>query len=533
MSLPQADYACLTSQQFVDFLLTELPVFSREILRDVTPTDMLAAHISSGSWEAFQGVKQIQDRFRGVWPNTTAKWYDVTDGTETCADQCSPDAQECVAACDPPMNEIGWGYERVVYGQKQQSWKSQTLCFDQLISATKAVEHLAQIVSDILRPASAAITSDFVRRENLNQAFYKKLADANMSDFTYTWETDGGQEIFMTPSALPTSKITPEMLQRQVQLLRNNGYFGKWTNDPFWGGYDSFIEFITDDDTAWELDRLATNAAISNQWRYQVWSAAHEYFKYGMGGQLGNYMIHVDPFPMRFNLAADGVRLQRVLPYTNEATTVGIGRVVNEDYLNARYQLSVAHHRFSWQLLTQRMEQVNPLMPFMSRDLSGVWNFATNDLGQDCDGNAIANFRKNKGFFYADWRLSPKPQHTEWEMAILHLREPRTIYVVEPCSADPGYPTQDYNSANTGCATLYVYYPQADSGGDYVLDANSVTCGQNPVANGAISESTLANLATALNNDVVLGAVGTWAAYGSTGISLSDSTCEVVFNWQV
>ncbi len=529
MALPQANSPCLSPQAFTDFLLTELPVYSKEILRDVSPTDMLAAHVSSGVWDAFSGTRQIIDRFRDVEPNTTAKWYDVTDGTESCEDQCEPTPQSCTTACDPVMNEICWGWERIVFGQKIQSWKSQMLCFDQMLSATRATEHMAQIVENILRRSSSRITSDFVRRENLNQSRWKKLADSTMSDFTYTWETDGGQEIFMTPSAFPTSKLTPEMLQRQVQFLRNYGYFGKWTNDPFWGGYTSLIELITDDDTAWELDKIATNARISDQWRYQMWDAAHEYFKYGMGGQLGNYMIHIDPFPLRFNKV--GAKLQRVLPYKNDPTTVGLGREVNEDYLLAHYQFSTIHHRFSWQLLTQQMEQVNPLMPFLNRDLSGVWNFAINDLGQDCNGNAIANFRKNKGFFYADWRIAAKPQHTEWEMSILHLREPRVIYVVAPCSEDPGYPQQDYNSACDGCNTTLTYTPQADEEGHYVLAANSVTCGGEPVANGAIDAASIAALVTALNGDPVLSAVGTWSAWGSNGIQIVDSTCTVFFNW--
>lgn len=519
----------MTSQDFADFLLTQLPIYSPEILRDVTPTDMFAAHISSGTWDSFMGVKRIKDRFRDVWPNTTAVWNDVTDGSESCTNQCDPTAQSCVSPCDPPMNEIGWGTERITFGQQYQSWRSQMLCFDQMISATKAVEHLAQIV-EMFRSASKAITSDYVRLKNLELSRWKKLADATLSDFTYTWETDGGQQIYMTPSAFPTSKLTPEMLQRQVQFLRNYGYFGKWTNDPFWGGYDSFIELVTDDDTAWELDKIATNARISDQWRYQVWTAAHDYFKYGMGGQLGNYMIHVDPFPLRFNKV--GTKLQRVLPFKNTSTTVGIGREVNDDYLNAHYQLSTIHHRFSWKLLTQTMSQVNPLMPFMSRDLSGVWNFAINDLGADpVTGAPISNFRKNKGFLYADWRLAAEPSYTEWEMTFLHLREPRYIYVVAPCGADPGYPTQDYNSANTTCVTTDTYYPVADDSGHYVLAANSVTCGQNPVANGAIDETSIANLVTALNNDAVLGAVGSWTAFGSNGIQVTDATCSVIFAW--
>jgi hypothetical protein len=527
MAANLADFPCITGQEFANFLLTELPVYSETILRDVRPTDMLAAHISSGSWDPFSGVQQYQDRFNNVQPDTTAKWHDVS---ETACEG---------APCDPPMNEICWGYERVQYGQKTQSWKSQLLCFDQLISATKAAEHMAQIVSDILRPATARITSEFVRRENLNAANSGNagigsgtrntlLADATMSTFTHTWETDGDQEIFMTPSAFPTSKLTPQMLMRLVQPLRNIGYFGKWTNDPFWGGYDQFAELITDDDTAWELSKIASDTRISDAWRFTQWDSAHDYFKYGMAGTIGNFMLHVDPFPMRFN--KKGAKLQRVLPYKNTASTAGLKSINNPDYFLAPYQISTIHHRFSWQLLTQKLQAVNALMPFLVRDLGGQWQFAINDLGQDCNGNTIANFRQNKGFFFADWRLAAKPQHTEWEVAILHLREPQVVYTVGLCGSDPGYPTQVYNSACDACDTTYEFTPEEDESGNYVLDASTVTCGSELVENEAISAATVALLATAMNASGHLGALGTWSADG-TKLVLTGATCAPVLPW--
>jgi hypothetical protein len=515
---------CLTSQQFTNILLTELPVYTREILRDVRPTDMLAAHVSSGQWDAFSGVEQTQDRLTHVYPNTSAAWEEVTD------DSCTG------APCDPPMNEICWGWKRVTFGQERQSWKSPLMCFDQMISATKAVENIEYYVSGILRPASAAVTSMYVRKKALELAGRKLLANATMSTFTGTWEQDGNSEIFFTPSALPTSKLTPEMIQRQIPYLRNIGYFDKFTNDPFWGGYDQYAELITDDDTAWELDKLATNSRIGDAWRFTDWSPAHEYFKYGMTGNIGNYMVHIDPFTLRFNKNTNApggtTKLQLVLPYRNDAAvTAGLGDTVNEDYLNAQYQISFIWHRFAWQLLYQQLESINPMMPFLNRSLSGDWNFATNDLGQDCSGNTIANFRKNKGFFWADWRLAGKPLHTEWLVAILHLREPKVIYVVAPCATDPGYPTQTYQSNCDPCSTTFTFFsPATNEAGDYEIAAQSVTCNGELVANAAIEESSLTDLATALNSDVALGALGTWSVVNGR-LQLADATCVPVIDW--
>ncbi len=171
-------------------------------------------------------------------------------------------------------------------------------------------------------------------------------------------------------------------------------------------------------------------------------------------------------------------------------------------------------------------------MPFLVRDLSGQWQFAINDLGQDCAGNTIANFRKNKGFFFADWRISGKPLHTEWLTAILHLREPQVIYVIAPCQSDPGYPTQFYQSSGDNCDGQYVWTPEAAENGHYVLAANSVTCNSEPYNNPAVDAASLAALVTALNANVVLSSFGTWSTTGAK-LYLTGATCQPVLPWVV
>lgn len=514
----------MTGEQFANMVLTELPIYSPEILRDVRPEDMFAAHVSSGQWQPFRGVQQYKDRLTHVSPNTTAAWETVSD-------------ESCVGTpCDPVMNEICWGWKRVQFGQERQSWRSPLLCFDQIISATQAQENFEYYISGILRPATSAVTSMYVRKKALELAGRKLLADATMSTFTGTWERDGNQEIFYTPSALPTSKLTPEMIQRQIPYLRNIGYFGKWTNDPFWGGYNQFAELVTDDDTAWELGKAVNSPYIADNWRFQMWDAAHEYYKYGMGGQLGNYMVRIDPFALRFNrntYYAGTTKLQLVLPFRNDVTVnAGLGDTVNNDYLNARYQISFIWHRFAWKMLYRQLAQINSMMPFLNRDLTGQWRFVMDNLGSDCNGNAIANFRRNKGFFYADWYLAGEPAYTEWLTAILHLREPRRIFVVAPCADDPGYPPQSYNSACDTCDTTFTFTPEADSGGNYVLAVNSVTCNSEPYNNSAISAATLADLVVALEADPILGAFGVWSEANGR-LTLSSATCIPVLPWVV
>jgi len=94
-------------------------------------------------------------------------------------------------------------------------------------------------------------------------------------------------------------------------------------------------------------------------------------------------------------------------------------------------------------------------MPFMTRNFGGKWFFAMDNLtcGTDVNGNPIAvdNSRRNKGMFKADFRLAIRPLYTEYAQLIMHMGEPQCVLTVAPCSADPGYPTQNYNSCNTEC----------------------------------------------------------------------------------
>jgi hypothetical protein len=224
--------------------------------------------------------------------------------------------------------------------------------------------------------------------------------------------------------------------------------------------------------------------------------------------------------------------------YTNTDTTTyaGIGSDANPDWTLAQYQMSFIWHRFAWQHLVQDLRSVNPLMPFEVRGLNGQWKFVTHDLGADCNGKPIANYRQNKGKFYADFWYGAKPRHTEWLTVILHLREPRVIYVVAPCAADPGYPSQNYNSANDTCGCTYTFTPEEDEGGDYVLAASTITCNGEPVENAAISEATISALVDALNADVAgAGSLGTWqvCATDATKIELVGSSCDPFLPWVV
>jgi hypothetical protein len=178
------------------------------------------------------------------------------------------------------------------------------------------------------------------------------------------------------------------------------------------------------------------------------------------------------------------------------------------------------------------MEQVNALMPFAVRDLSGQWRFAINDLGVDCNNNPIANYRGNKGFFYADFQYATEPYYVEWEELIFHKREPAYVVEVDTCADDPGTPTQYYNSACTTCGDTISFSPAEDDAGNYVLAANSVTCSGNVVTHASYSYANIPALVAALEADAAgLKTLGTWVQDGEN-ILLTETDCtDVVMPW--
>lgn len=58
----------ISAADFTKLLLAQLPIYTKEILQDIRPTDMLAAHVSAGEWNPFQDVDQCKDRLSLVYP---------------------------------------------------------------------------------------------------------------------------------------------------------------------------------------------------------------------------------------------------------------------------------------------------------------------------------------------------------------------------------------------------------------------------------------------------------------------------------
>lgn len=464
MSCPtgQIVQACDFGQFFVD----QTPKFDELIMEDIRPTDGWLMNVATGTTPMGTPTEITQDRFRSVFPNTTKTWTKVQANGPGCVG----------APCDPTEHQIGWGADRLTYFAEQQTWGTPLLCYDQNMHITHAEQHIAQIIDEILRPATTAISSNFLRKRTLLWSKQKNTANAALTQFTFQWTLAGpllDSEIFFDCSVNPNNvfHLVPQMLQNRFSPLMRRGYGGK---NPF-KETAPFIELVADMDTTWFLDKLGGSQgvggvpSVSGNWRFTEWGAANEYWRYGFSGQIGNFMVRVDEMNLRFNFvgdlgaAANGgngnrFRYQIVLPYRNGVTSgaggsAGLGSDANPDFDRAQFCLTFIFHKKGMELLVPDARPMNPEMPFGHRDFGGKWRFAMHDLGADANGVAINNKWENKGQFISWFKYYIRPLHYEFMESFFHTREQFCIPQIGTCSASPGYPAQNYSSTLPSCPT--------------------------------------------------------------------------------
>lgn len=489
-------------KSFTDYVIRRQPFYDLDILRDRTPRQMgWVDHVMTGPWLAGTEAEHTHDRITRIMPDLSGCWENVETGH--CLD----------APCDPTRKEVGWGYERLTYNLQRKAYKTQLLCFNQIQTAAAATEMFAAIIG-MLRKTTGFVVSDRYQTEAVRLAGHRVVADANQTPITWTPNADCTE---ITVEAMPTSVLRIQDLMRWVRPLDMDGY-----HEENGEGFPPMFEVVTEQESAWRMRE--GNPELANYVRLPDFEKGGALYKFGISEQIGNFLIRYDNLPLRFQIV-NATTLRRVMPYTKVSATSGIKMAVNDDYVNARVQVSFIWHRMGFQSLIRESTQINPAMPFAAQRWNGEWKFVMHDLGMDENGCVIENSDQNKGRFQNEFQFGTKPLHTEFIVAILHLIEQPCLVVQEPCTDDPGYYEQDYTSGNDPCPAGEMTFTPTPAGGPFAIAENSITCNGVPIVHAAVSGATVALLATDLNTKVAI--LGTWAADGDN-ITLNDSSCQQV-----
>jgi hypothetical protein len=157
-------------------------------------------------------------------------------------------------------------------------------------------------------------------------------------------------------------------------------------------------------------------------------------------------------------------RYQWLDPLVNLLTTgaggaAGLGSKVNPAWTYAQYRFSHLTHPKQIRLLYREESTINSELTYMHQNMGGKWQFVTDNLGQDENGVAIENKRRDKGQFIADWYLYAEPGNTEWGGVFFHKAEQVPIALINTVASDPGYPAQSYISEITDCPVVAPWTP--------------------------------------------------------------------------
>lgn len=425
---------------FNSYLFRRVPDFDKELAKDRFPLSYTYLGLyPTDTWEAFTGDTHTWDRVHVSMQNDSGCWPEV-------------DIDACVGTpCDTTRSFTGWGSTRAEYGLFKNEIQSPVFCVDQLRHTEMARQQLAAIIEGHKEIPNYTF-SDFMRLYSMRSADYLYIAGDDNTRVTVSssiFSNNCKNVALGSTNNLPTSKLTVQYLNRWVPTLFANGYHNKQYTP------DAKFSMFTDIQTQQEL--TVQNPALAGMFTAADFAKGGKFFQFGAMSGVGNFLLKLDPTPLRFQHIGGGV-LQRLWPYENVATTIGKRPVYDQDYENAEYQMYHVYSRDTRKIYVGETTPVNPEMPFLARNLMGKWSWKTPDVFQARDPNTgttctYYNDKKNKGYFLGEWEVGVKTIYPEIEMVIIAKREPQVVVDVPRCAASPSMVYQDLKPYNSFCET--------------------------------------------------------------------------------
>lgn len=493
----------MQGKTFTDFLIRRTPHYDLEILKDVTPVNGWVGQVPIGDWPAFAGTSRIGHRIRRMFPDLSGCWKTVVE--TGCLN--SP--------CDPTRKKVGFGFDQFEYHLEETYFKTDLFCFPLILSADAAKEQYAAVIEG-LRQATIWIWNHRYRTEAVKMCKFQTLCGELFTNADPLWNDDCTT---LQTSGEPTSKLTIQFLQRWEEPLILEGYLGTQPIPLMGKTFELVTDFITSNKLVEE------NPALKDYCQALSVEEFKRLYKYGIAKWIGDFMIRLDPTPLRYQ-QTDATHYSMVLPYENTPAAAGIGADANSAYLNAGFQWDFLWHREVMRVLVRRSQPINSQMPFASMDFGGRWHAVMDNMTEiDDQGNEVPvnNEERNKLKFNANFSAATKPNHVEWGVAIFSMRELSCVVDTPPCGSAYPYVLQDYSSANDPCPTDQPIVIDIPATGPYVIASatcNGVALGGTPVEAGADVTALIVYL------NANLGAYGTWTAGNLGQVILTGTTCD-------
>lgn len=449
--------------QASSYLFRRTPNFLKDLVEDLFPRDMLYSTLYPFQpWPSFHGTELTWDRIHVNMPNDMGDWEQMR--SEDCL----------INVCNPEIRQLDWGSTRSVFGKFRRRWKTRVLCLDQLRHIEEAKAQIAMIYKGLMK-VPEYVKAEFMKYQCAAGSNYIYSCGTGLTSVAVTsgmFPTGGGlASLNMGSDAnLPTSKLSMNYLQQYVPQLQYNGYFdGQFTPT-------GKLQIITDMQSAIEL--CNQNPALAGMYQGADFEKGGQYFKYGAMMGCGNFLFDIATYPARFYRSTPGV-LTRVMPFQNEAATVGSTPVLDPQWLNAPYQLSHVPHRMARDVYRGEIPELGGETKFGRRDLWGKWNWCNDAVLMSFDPNSgttctLDNVARNWGYFWADYEAGVQNTRPELELMILHQRETTAVADVPRAAGLATTPTlvaqsllpyNAYCNPNPGEETYYGNAGISDFGG--------------------------------------------------------------------
>jgi len=362
------------------------------------------SRVPRGTFVYGQGYTQKSRQFYGglALQDTNRAWEAMQPSRAADPETGDPGYDAC--RYDAPV--IGYGLEEKQYTIYQTTRRTHDVCLTDIMFTWQMAQQL-KLMYGMLGDVTVGEWENFLREHYVNFATHL-VANAQMQPITIPL---GADTVDLTGIDLGSiGRLHQDMLDRLYMFLYRQCPMAALANDssgPVYGlvtSAESSNELITQDPTAAENFRYARPEVLIE----------------GFGNAMTyKHFAHIhDPMAIRYQIdPSDPTQLVRVWPYKETPTTIGDSVRVDQEYVDAPFELSVIMLNNVYRALVPPPNQTNIAShEFGPQDNLGDFRWLNI---QDRENNLL----KEKGFFFARYRAAPEPlQYYRDAVCILHRR---------------------------------------------------------------------------------------------------------------